>query len=201
MASDLDTMVLVRYSESRKEEPVARYDRTQHNLPKTTIRAGGQETKVYRYRDVLNLAYQHGLVGFEQAAPLQCYRVPSIDGKREVVYWVAEVYAVFREPDGTLVRFHGVGDASVENANRGVAVHAPRLAHTRAKARALADALNLDANLKEEFADIEDNETEEAAEPNRCSRCGVAMSEKSAEVSKRIRGYLLCYRCAKQGGS
>jgi len=175
-----------------------RWDRSKHQLPKVAIRVGGQETHVYRYRDVLNLAYQMGLVAFEQAAPIQCHVVPGVGKQGDVVYWVSEVYAVFREPDGTLVRFHGVGDASVENTNRGVAVHAPRLAHTRAKARALADALNLDANLREEFGeDLSEDEDNGESSPPVCSRCGKPMSEKSAQASQRIRGYLLCYQCAK----
>jgi hypothetical protein len=111
-----------------------RVRRELHQLPALSIRVGGEEHKVYRYRDVLNLAYQHGLVGFEQAAPIQSYRVPRINGG-EVVVWVSEVYAVFRDSDGTEYRYHGVGDASVENANRRVAAAGPRLAHTRAKAR------------------------------------------------------------------
>lgn len=174
-------------------------DRTRrdlHQLPALTIRVGGEEHKVYRYRDVLNLAYQHGLVGFEQAAPVQCYRVPGVNGG-EVVVWVAEVYALFREADGQIYRYHGVGDASVENANRRVAAAGPRLAHTRAKARALADALNLDANLREEFGGEEDEGAPQVGdEVLRCEKCGATMSEKSAEVARRIHGRLICYRCS-----
>jgi hypothetical protein len=173
-----------------------RVRRELHQLPALSIRVGGEEHKVYRYRDVLNLAYQHGLVGFEQAAPIQCYRVPGINGG-EVVVWVSEVYAVFRDSDGTEYRYHGVGDASVENANRRVAAAGPRLAHTRAKARALADALNLDANLREEFGgDEEDDGSSREPEQARCEKCGAAMSAKSAEVARRIHGKLICYQCS-----
>jgi hypothetical protein len=187
--------------------------RENRQLPSIQIRTRGQVQQVYRYRDVLNLAYQHGLVAFEQAAPVQVVMVPSQrDPGRMIPLFISEVYAVFRNSDGSLVRFHGVGDCSYENAQPNVAAAGPRMAHTRAKARALADALNLDANLSEEFDLSEDSGSEAQAgasagsnsrngaqvpaEP-RCSRCGGPMSQRSAEYSMRIRGELVCYRCAK----
>jgi len=137
--------------------------------------------------------------------------VPSQrDPGRMIPLFISEVYAIFRNSDGSLVRFHGVGDCSYENAQPNVAAAGPRMAHTRAKARALADALNLDANLSEEF-DLSDesggepsatpgssgrNGTQAPAEP-RCSRCGNRMTQRSAEYSLRIRGDLVCYSCAK----
>lgn len=185
--------------------------RENRQLPSIEIRTRSQVQRVYRYRDVLNLAYQHGLVAFEQAAPVQMVMVPSQrDPARMIPLFVSEVYAVFRNSDGSLVRFHGVGDCSYENAQPNVAAAGPRMAHTRAKARALADALNLDANLSEEFDLSDDAPLAQslasqdsgsgggAQVPSaRCSRCGSPMSQRSAEYSMRIRGDLVCYRCAK----
>ena len=184
-------------------------------LPHIQIRTRGQVQRVYRYRDVLDLAYQNGLLAFEQAAPIQVVMIPSQrDPTRMIPLFISEVYAIFRNSDGSLVRYHGVGDCSYENAQPNVAAAGPRMAHTRAKARALADALNLDANLSEEF-DLSDDSSggASAAEGGaagptprsgaqvptdpRCSRCGGVMSQRSAEYSLRIRGELVCYRCAK----
>jgi hypothetical protein len=193
--------------------------RENRQLPSIQIRTRGQVQQVYRYRDILNLAYQHGLVAFEQAAPIQVVMVPSQrDPERVIPLFISEVYAVFRNSDGSLVRFHGIGDCSYENAQPNVAAAGPRMAHTRAKARALADALNLDANLSEEF-DLSDDTSgttqaaaagdsggRDARSPSsgvqvpsdpRCSRCGGSMSQRSAEYSLRIRGDLVCYRCAR----
>lgn len=178
-------------------------------LPSIQIRTKGQTQQVYRYRDVLNLAYQHGLVCFEQASPIQVVMVPSQKSPGSTIpMFISEVYAVFRDEDGSLIRFHGVGDCSYENARDNVAAAGPRMAHTRAKARALADALNLDANLSEEF-DLSDEEQDPASSkpakgatppPDpRCSRCGSRMTQRSAEYSLRVRGDLVCYQCAKQG--
>lgn len=185
--------------------------RENRSLPSIQIRTRGQVQQVYRYRDVLNLAYQYGLVAFEQAAPIQVVMVPSQrDPERMVPMFISEVYAIFRNADGSLVRFHGVGDCSYENAQPNVAAAGPRMAHTRAKARALADALNLDANLSEEFDLSDEGATvapasegrgsgvsKQVPEDPRCSRCGSPMSQRSAEYSMRIRGDLVCYRCAK----
>lgn len=178
-----------------------RAQREGRSLPLVQLGGKGRDVKVPRYRDVLDLAYRLGFVCFEQAAPVQVYLVPGVNGN-EIAVWVSEVYAVFRDDDGTLIRFHGVGDASVENANRGVAVHAPRLAHTRAKARALADALNLDVNVLEEFGGEEDDApvVETAWEQEyHCSLCGKRMSKRSAEYSLRVRNALVCYECAQAG--
>lgn len=135
----------------------ARAQRANHQIQASVYGRGGEEIKHYRYRDVLNLAYQHGFSHFEQAEPIRMYLIPSLQGEGQIPIFVAEVYAVFREPDGTIVRVHGVGDASYENTNSSIRRHLPRQANTRAKARALADALNLDANVDVEF-DFENDE-------------------------------------------
>jgi hypothetical protein len=202
-------MVLTEAWRMPMEERTKRENR---QLPSIQIRTRGQVQQVYRYRDVLNLAYQHGLVAFEQAAPVQVVMVPSQrEPGKMIPLFISEVYAIFRNSDGSLVRFHGVGDCSYENAQPNVAAAGPRMAHTRAKARALADALNLDANLSEEF-DLSDDSSGAAQEAAggsghrnaaqapaeaRCSRCGSPMSQRSAEYSLRVRGELVCYRCAK----
>lgn len=53
-------------------------------------------------------------------------------------------------------RFSGLGDASPENVNSQIAPHLIRMAETRAKARALRDAINASAIPFEELADTGD---------------------------------------------
>lgn len=52
--------------------------------------------------------------------------------------------------------FDGIGDASPQNVGRMIAMHAIRMAETRAKARALRDALNVTAAALEELEEEEE---------------------------------------------
>jgi hypothetical protein len=52
--------------------------------------------------------------------------------------------------------FSGIGDASPENVGRNIVPHIIRMAETRAKARALRDAVNVGATALEELADGDD---------------------------------------------
>ena len=67
---------------------------------------------------------------------------------------VAIVKAIAEMEDGR--RFSGIGDASPENVGRNIAPHVIRMAETRAKARALRDAVNVGATALEELSDGDD---------------------------------------------
>ncbi|MDP9411364.1 MAG: hypothetical protein M3P70_12885, partial [Actinomycetota bacterium] len=53
-------------------------------------------------------------------------------------------------------RFSGIGDASPDNVGRNIAPHVIRMAETRAKARALRDAVNVGATALEELSEGDD---------------------------------------------
>ena len=67
---------------------------------------------------------------------------------------VAIVKATAEMEDGR--HFSGIGDASPENVGRNIAPHLIRMAETRAKARALRDAVNVGATAMEELSDGDD---------------------------------------------
>jgi len=77
---------------------------------------------------------------------------------------VAIVRAVVRTQRGT---FTGIGDASPGNVNRRIAAHVLRMAETRAKARALRDAVNIGVVALEELGELigDDIAHDGAAEP------------------------------------
>ena len=78
---------------------------------------------------------------------------------------VAVVKATVELEDGR--KFSGIGDASPANVGRAIAPHILRQAETRAKARALRDAVNVGATALEELSedDQEATSTQQAEHP------------------------------------
>jgi len=59
--------------------------------------------------------------------------------------------------------FTGIGDACPENVGRMIAMHSVRMAETRAKARALRDAINVGVTAFEELGEVEEDPSDTGA--------------------------------------
>ena len=97
------------------------------------------------FAGLLDEAHNRGLRGIET----ELVQVPHDQNGN-----VAIVKATAEMDDGR--RFSGIGDASPENVGRNIVPHLIRMAETRAKARALRDAVNVGATALEELSDGDD---------------------------------------------
>lgn len=94
------------------------------------------------FAGLLDEAHQNGLRGIDT----ELVQVPTAENGN-----VAVVKATVEMEDGRT--FSGIGDASPENVGRNIVPHIIRMAETRAKARALRDAVNVGATALEELSD------------------------------------------------
>ena len=97
------------------------------------------------FAGLLDEAHSLGLRGIDT----ELIQVPDDTNGR-----VAVVKATVEMEDGRT--FSGIGDASPDNVGRNIVPHVIRMAETRAKARALRDAVNVGATALEELSDGDD---------------------------------------------
>ena len=102
------------------------------------------------YAGLLEEAHSRGLRSIET----ELLQVPAAENGE-----VAIVRAVVRMEEG---KFSGIGDAGPQNVGRMIAPHLIRMAETRAKARALRDAINVGVTAFEELGGEEAGGAERA---------------------------------------
>lgn len=105
------------------------------------------------YAGLLEEAHSRGLRSIET----ELLQIPAA-GNGEV----AIARAVVRTEDG---KFTGIGDASPQNVGRAISPHIIRMAETRAKARALRDAINVGVAALEELGGPGDDEDRQPPVP------------------------------------
>ena len=108
------------------------------------------EKEVATFAGLLNRAHEEGLKRIET----KVVQLPHPDNGETAV-----VVAVVETARGV---FSGIGDASPGNVNRKIVGHIIRMAETRAKARALRDAVNVGVLAAEEMGDDGDGGSNEA---------------------------------------
>lgn len=97
------------------------------------------------YAGLLAEAHERGL----QSIETQLVQIPAEENGNTAI-----ARAVVRLKDGTF--FEEYGDANARNVNPRIATALIRMALTRAKGRALRDAVNVGVTMAEELADMED---------------------------------------------
>ena len=111
------------------------------------IERGGR--RFVLYAGLLEEAHTRGLRSIET----ELLQVPGVENGE-----VAIAKAVVRTEEG---KFSGIGDAAPGNVSRAIVPHIIRMAETRAKARALRDAINIGVTALEELG----GESEEEVVP------------------------------------
>lgn len=129
------------------------------------------DREVVSYAGLLAKAHDEGLEGIETVI----VQVPT-----EANGNVAIVRAIVRGRFGT---FTGIGDADPTSVNRAVARHLLRMAETRAKARALRDAINVGMVSLDELGG---DEAEVIGDATPARTAPVAPSGAMSEAQKRI---------------
>lgn len=96
------------------------------------------------YKGVLRLAIENGLTELS-------VRLLQAPDEANGGMAICEATAVFSGPDGQVRRFVEIGDADGKNTGAMIAPHRIRMSATRAKGRALRDALGIGEALSEEM--------------------------------------------------
>lgn len=136
------------------------------------------------YAGLLDEAHSRGLTRIET----ELLQAPSEAGGEGTGEDTAIVKATVTMGDES--KFDGIGDASPRNVGNNIAPHLIRMAETRAKARALRDAINVSVTAFEELggeAGGEDSEAEEGS-PSALAAIGRAGRAASQSMSQGMRG-------------
>jgi hypothetical protein len=145
--------------------------------------------KFVLYEGLLDEAHSRGLTSIDT----ELLQAPVPDGS-QTGEDVAIVKAVVMMEDGR--SFSGIGDASPKNVNRNIAPHIIGMAETRAKARALRDAINVGITAFEEVDFSGEGDRAGSAREEKQTRAS-ARSEKSENGAESLKGAATSARAAR----
>jgi len=123
------------------------------------------------YTGLLDLAHERGL----KAVTTTLIQIPS-----ELNANMAIVHATVETTQGT---FTGLGDAAPDNVSRMMVPHLIRMAETRAKARALRDAVNVGVTALEELGDLDEPVAFEPAGERELAHAGRSFGRAAASAA------------------
>jgi hypothetical protein len=130
------------------------------------------------FAGLLDEAHSRGLVGIDT----ELIQVPE-DSNGQVAIVKATVQIEENPGSGELKTYSGIGDASPQNVSRNIAPHLIRMSETRAKARALRDAVNVSAAALEEVADSDDGQPGSSANQGQSNRGQASAGQKGQSES------------------
>lgn len=105
------------------------------------------------YSGLLDVAHSRGLSSIDT----EVMQIPDEEnGNVAICHATVEMRDV---ATGTIKRFSGIGDASPENVGKNIIPHILRMSETRAKARALRDAINVAEALTDDESTVGEYES------------------------------------------
>lgn len=125
-----------------------------------------------KYEGLLDEAHQQGLCRISTTL----IQVPSPEN--------GNVAIAAAEVETSKGSFSGLGDAAPNNVNRMIVPHLVRMAETRAKARALRDAINVGVTALEELGDLDEPSAESAAVTRASTRAAETREPYRADAPK-----------------
>lgn len=119
---------------------------TRHTVdPKFVMQRQGKDMVLYA--GLVDAAHRAGLI----AIKTEIVQFPTKDNDHTTIVQATAVFPSPGDDSENLRAFSGIGDANPQNVGKNIAPHSIRMAETRAKARALRDALNIGMVTVEEL--------------------------------------------------
>ena len=144
-----------------------------------------QGRRMVLYAGLLQEAHERGLYEMDT----ELLQTPDeSNGKVAIVKATARLRGKDGEDFEWLISFSGIGDASPDNVGKNIAPHLIRMAETRAKARALRDAINVGVTAFEELGgeDVVDERRGSAPSQNNAGGSTGGPTPKQASYLKQL---------------
>lgn len=143
------------------------------------------------WKGVLRLAGESGL----KKLRVRLIQAPAADNGGMAI---CEATAIFKSPDGQEREFVELGDCDGTNCGKMIAPHRVRMAATRAKGRALRDALGIGEALAEELGGSGSSvEPDPEIHDYPCSQCAADVPWDQVKASRRkFNSKVFCSKCA-----